>query len=69
MSKLDEEQVLKRNRHVDPKRVAAFEAFYRAAEQAGIEVAPRYRIAAPLGVLAGQPRQKRLASEAGRKKS
>lgn len=62
MKKLDVQEVLRLNPQLDLSRVAKMEAFCAAATAAGIDLAPTYRIAPPLGELVQYSNQ-RLAAK------
>ncbi len=51
MRKADDLDILNLNPQIDMKRVADFEEFRREAEQAGIDLSPKYRVSPPLGEL------------------
>lgn len=58
MKKMLVDEILRRNPQLDMNRVASMEAFCHAAAGAGIDIAPVYRVAAPLGELVRQSSQR-----------
>jgi len=63
MAKLNVDEILLRNPQLNLEHVAKMEAFCRAAEQAGISLAPEYRVEPPLGELVPQSSQRLLVRQ------
>ncbi len=66
MRKVTDLEVLARNPQLDLQRVADFEKFRREIELTGIDLAPQYRIAPPLGELVAGETGQRLATNSSR---
>lgn len=51
MIELDESEILRRNPHLDPNRIAKLEAFQARMEDAGVDFKTKYLVEQPFGAL------------------
>jgi hypothetical protein len=58
MMKPDDKEILRKNPHLDPKRIAELEAFQARMEDAGVDFKTKYLVEPAFGTLASFARRR-----------